>query len=187
MTYSLIGNLALDLLFAINGKVEREIPTVSSRASIKDVTANSMECWISYSLLEHHVFCILDISITQDNPDEMHFGVHAELNEFGFEDADLDKINIEDFMLKLYPLKPVVAKGITHYFASNENGQYDPSKPVTRRTFSVKYRALSKSVKKQDIVANYRFDEMSESVFPYIKSLCDVFKIIQPEFEKPYS
>ena len=180
MTYSLVGSLALDLLLAINSKVVREIPKVAYWTSVKDVSENSIEYGVSYGLPEHDAFCTLDISVTRDDPDEIHFGVHAELNKFGFQEADLHKINIEDFMLELYPLRPVVANGFTHYFTSDENGKYDPNKPTARRTFTIRYRALSKSIKKQDIISNYRFDEMSERVFPYIKSLYDVFKIIHP-------
>ena len=180
MTYSLVGSLALDLLLAINNKVVRGIPNVVYWTSVKDTSVNSVEYDVSYSLPEHDAFCTLDISVTQDDPDEIHFGVHAELNKFGFQEADLDKFNIKDFMLELYPLRPVVANGFTYYFTSDEIGKYDPNKPVARRTFSVKYRALSKSVKKQDRITNYRFDEMSERVFPNIKSLYDVFKTIHP-------
>lgn len=180
MTYSLVASLALDLLLAINSKVVREIPEATHWASVEDASANSVEYSISYGLPEHDAFCMLDISVSQDNSNELSFGVHAELNEFDFEESDLHKINIEDFLLELFPLRPVVTQGLTHYFKSDENGKYDPNKPTARRTFTIRYRALSKSIKKQDIISNYRFDEMSERVFPYIKSLYDVFKIIHP-------
>ncbi|MEX0862155.1 hypothetical protein [Nitrosopumilus sp.] len=180
MTYSLVASLAFDLILAINDKIVREIPNVTYWADVEDVSANSVECSISYSLPEHGAFCTLDISVTQDNPDEVYFGVHAELNEFDFEESDLHVINIEDSMLELYPLRPIMTQGITRYFESDENGEYSPSRSVAKRTFTVKFMALSKSIKTQDNITNYRFDEMSERVFPYIKSLYDVFKIIHP-------
>jgi hypothetical protein len=183
LTYSLVGSLALDLLLVINSKVTREIPEVTHWASAEDVSENSAVYGISYHLPEYNTFCMLDVSVTQDDSDEIHFGAHAELNRFGFEEAELHRLNIEDFMLELFPLRPVVTKGFTHYFASDENGKYDPSKPVARRTLSIKYRALSKSIKKQDYIPNYRFGEMSECVFPYVKSLYDVFKTIHPNFK----
>lgn len=173
----------MDLLLAINNKVTSEIPNVEYWTSMEDMSANSAEYGVSYSLPENNVFCMLDISVTQNESDEIHFGAHAELNKFGFEEADLHKINIADTMLELYPLRPVVEKGFTHYFASDENGKHNPNKLAVRQTFSVKYRALSKSTMIQYNTTNYRFDEMAENVFPYIKSLYDIFKTIHPNIE----
>jgi len=179
LTHSLIDDAALGLSAAINNKVAKEIPHVTHKISIESVLKERVKHHVSYFLPKHDAFCVLNISISQDDPNKLFFEAYAELNKFGFQEADLDKINIEDFMLELYPLRPVVTEGLTHYFDSDEIGKCDPSKPITRRTFKIRYRVLCQYVKIQDIT-DYKFDEMSEMAFPYIKSLYDVFKIIHP-------
>ena len=179
MTHSLIDDAALGLLPAINNKVAREIPQVTHKISIASVLKEKVEYNVSYFIPKHDAFCVLNISISQDDPNKLFFEAYAELNEFDFKESDLHKINIEDFMLELFPLRPVVTEGITRHFGSDEIGKYDPSKPTARRTFKIRYRVLCKYVKIQDIT-DYKFDEMSEMAFPYIKSLYDVFKIIHP-------
>ena len=178
MTHSL-DDLVLNLILVINNKVTREIPQVTLKISIASVLKERVEYHVSYFLPKHDAFCVLNISISQDDPNKLFFEAYAELNKFGFQEADLDKINIEDFMLELFPLRPVVTEGITRHFGSDEIGKYDPSKPTARRTFKIRYRVLCQYVKMQDIT-DYRFDEMSEMAFTYIKSLYDVFKIIHP-------
>ena len=180
MIYSVVGDLVLNLILAINSKVVREIPEITYEVSIKNVTENIVEYYLSYYIFKHQAFCILNISVAQYDPNELFFEVYAALNEFDFEESDLHKINIEDLMLKQSHLKPVVTEGITHNFDSDEIGKYEPNKLTARRTFKVKYRALTQSVKEEEEIDNYRFDEMSKVVFPYIKSLYYIFKIIHP-------
>jgi len=181
--YSLVGDLVLNLILAINSKVVREIPEITYKVSIKNVTENIVEYYLSYYLLKHNAFCILNISVAQYDPKELFFEVYAELNEFDFEESDLHKINIENLMLKQFHLRPVVTEGITRYFDTGKNGKYDQHKSTAKRTFKVKYRALTESVKEKEEIDNYRFDEMSERVFPYIKSLSEIFKVIHPDHE----
>lgn len=178
--YSLVGDLVMNLILAINSKVAREIPEITYKVSIENATENIVEYCLSYYLLKHNAFCILNISVAQYDPNELFFEVYAELNEFDFEESDLHKINIEDFKLKEFHLRPVVTEGITRYFDTGKNGKYDQHKSTAKRTFKVKYRALTESVKEEEEIDDYKFDEMSKVVFPYIKSLSEIFTVIHP-------
>ena len=122
MTHSL-DDLVLNLILAINNKVTREIPQVTLKISIASVLKERVEYHVSYFLPKHDAFCVLNISISQDDPNKLFFEAYAELNKFGFQEADLDKINIEYFMLELFPLRTVVTEGITRHLCSSEMGK----------------------------------------------------------------
>jgi len=73
LTSSLIDNIALGLLAAINNKVAREIPQVTHKISIASVLKERVEYHSSYFLPKHDAFCILNASVAQDDPNELFF------------------------------------------------------------------------------------------------------------------
>ncbi len=179
--YSFVGNLALDLLSAINSKVLKEIPDIQYSCRVDDVSVNRAVYSVSYSIPKHNVFCILEINVIQYDPPDLCFEVYADYREYDFKKPDLHKINIEHLMSQYANLRPIITEGITHYYSIDENKKTYCIKPTADRYFKVRYRAVEEYDKEDDRhVTDYGFEEMANRAYPCIKSLYDIYQIVHP-------
>ena len=179
--YSLVGNLALDLLLAINSKALKEIPKLKTWGHVEDVSENNAVIHLSLGIPEKlESFCVIEITVTQYDK-EVFFEVIAKHEEFDIEVSDLHRINIDDLMSQYADLRPVITEGFRHYYNIDEFQKTDIVKPAARRTFEVNYTAVFEFIEEQTSQVNYGFDKMANKAFPYIKSLHEIYKIIHPE------
>lgn len=178
--YSLVSDLALDLILAINSKVTKEIPDMVSYGYLKEASMNQAIYKIHFCIHgKREAFCILEITVFQYDK-ELDFEVFAEYEEYDFEESNLDKISIGTIMTQYRHLRPIVTEGIRHYFDNDENVK-DNCKSTARRTFKVRYTAITEYMEeKVGYLDSYGFEEMSNKVFLYIKSLYEIFKVIHP-------
>jgi len=184
LTYSLVGSLALDLLFAINSKVVKEIPKVTHWARA-DISENILEYGLGYAIPEMPApFCDLRISVPQHGSSELFVDVCADYEYSFIEDRDVCKTLVDNLMSEHIDLKPIITKESVKRFDTDKNGKTNFDKPITKPSFKIRYMVLHYSImEKEDICNSYDFDKMANDVFPYIKSLYGISKIIHPNSE----
>jgi hypothetical protein len=175
----LMGSFALDLLLAINGKVVKEIPNVVHWASVK-MSENSLEYHIGYAIPTVPVpFCDLCIFVSQPGSSELFIDVCADYEYQNLQDLDMYKIKVNNLISQHIDLKPSITKEVVTSFDRD-----DFDKPITKQIFRIKYVAYHyTSAEKGIIWENHEFDKIANDIFPYIKSLHEISKIIHPNYE----
>ncbi|MEX0862153.1 hypothetical protein [Nitrosopumilus sp.] len=175
MTYSLVASLAFDLALAIHRKVSEEIPSVvqRTRANLcEDITEYSL----SYAVSEDRdPFCVLCISVSQFEPPELFFEVDVDYESHCIEDQH--KPRTYDAWITDYADKwPVMTNGFVDYLGTDENEKIHLDKHTAKQRLNVRYHVTGNAVGEID---GYRdicgFDEVANTVCPYIKSLYDLF------------
>jgi len=186
LTCSLVSSVTLDLLLAIHSKVAKEISDVSQWTSV-DVSENISEYCLSYAIPKtSNAFCVLYISVSQYEPPELFFEVYADYEYLCLKDGDGYKTCVDDLMSRYAHIKPVLTKGFVNYFDTDENEKINLKKSTAKPSFKVKYMLIQDIIDgKENYHDSYGFDEMANDIFPYIKSVYEISKIIHPNSTNP--
>jgi len=124
-------------------------------------------------------FCDLCISVPQHGSLELFVDVCTDYEYHSLKDRDMYKTIVDNLMSQHIDLKPIITKEFVKHFDTDKNGKTNFYKPITKPSFKIRYMVLHYSINEKENICNgYDFDKMANDIFPYIKSLYEISKII---------